>query len=250
MVYPYNLTPEQEAERLARQLGSFGQVEAPMLRRSGLSPDARVLDVGCGGGASSLNLSHLASEVLGMEPDPGLCEVATSRATDRVRFVCRDVLADLSDLGRFDYVYARLVFWCIPLEDYARALANLRAVTRPGGVIAIHDGLTDAHYPHCPGLARAGEGFHKLFGPDFNLRKLYQLKQEYRRLGLEEVDMLPCAVRKQDVNWEAFGQGKGHRVYDSGYLNDDDVREVKQWARREDSIYIHYTFILHGRVPA
>jgi SAM-dependent methyltransferase len=103
-------------------------------------PGERVLDIGCGGGETSLDLARAVSPggaVLGVDISRTLLEVAERRAESLdadVRFEAAD--AQISDFGgeRFDAAFSR--FGVMFFADPARAFANILKALKSGGRIA------------------------------------------------------------------------------------------------------------------
>lgn len=81
-------------------------------------PPAKIIDIGCGPGWSAIYLSSLGYEVVGLDNEPSLVELATKNAErmgSHARFVCGDAF-DLSQLNeRFDLAYS-----CGVLEHFDR----------------------------------------------------------------------------------------------------------------------------------
>jgi SAM-dependent methyltransferase len=106
----------------------------------GPRPGERVLDIGCGGGETSLDLAQAISPggaVLGVDISRSLLEVAERRAESLdadIRFEAAD--AQTSDFGgeRFDAAYSRfgVMFFAHPVA----AFANILKALKPGGRIA------------------------------------------------------------------------------------------------------------------
>jgi len=112
----------------------------PGALRDYLAGKRRVLDAGCGSGRVTALMRRLSSpdttEIVGIDlvaADIARRNLASAR---NVRFETRDLLADLSDLGRFDFIYSQEVLH--HTADPARAFANLCGLLAPGGEIAIY----------------------------------------------------------------------------------------------------------------
>jgi 2-polyprenyl-3-methyl-5-hydroxy-6-metoxy-1,4-benzoquinol methylase len=126
------------------QLAGEWLAAAPdLVERLRARPPARVADVGCGTGWSSLSLARAfpAVEVHGIDLDPASVEEARRNAmdaglTDRVTFACQDAAhPDLT--GSFDLVTAFET-----LHDMAHpvdALTAMRTMLAPGGSVVIAD---------------------------------------------------------------------------------------------------------------
>lgn len=70
---PFLNHPLLTAERTARELDF-------VLSQLGLSPGARILDVGCGAGRHSIELARRGYRVVGIDPAPAMIEAARARA--------------------------------------------------------------------------------------------------------------------------------------------------------------------------
>jgi len=125
---------------LDMQLQPLGQAAM-----AGLAPCAgeRVLDIGCGGGETSLDLARAVGpggSVLGVDLSRPLLGLATRRAAAlglSVRFEAAD--AQTTDFvalggGSFDAVFSR--FGVMFFSDPAAAFANIRKALKPGGRLA------------------------------------------------------------------------------------------------------------------
>jgi SAM-dependent methyltransferase len=119
---------------VAEGLGAHGEVG---MAAHPPSPGARVLDIGCGFGDTTLRLAGLVGsggEVVGIDVAPPFVELAAKEAAeagaDNVSYRVGDVqVADLG--GPFDYAFSRMgvMFFANPVQ----ALRNVREAMRPGG---------------------------------------------------------------------------------------------------------------------
>jgi ubiquinone/menaquinone biosynthesis C-methylase UbiE len=126
------------------------------LRRSGLEPGMRALEVGPGGGY----LSESAASMLG-EQGRLVCLDLQIEMLRKVRERLGSARAELvqasgSSLpfaaGSFDLVFLVTVLGEIP--DKRAALAEFARVLRPGGILAVTEGLPDPDYVRTPVLRR------------------------------------------------------------------------------------------------
>lgn len=105
------------------------------LARAGFAPGERVLDVGCGAGATSLRIAeHVRpnGSVTGVDISPQLLRAARARAASRdlaVEFVEAD--AGTTKLGGFDAAFSR--FGVMFFDDTVAAFTNIRNGLRSGG---------------------------------------------------------------------------------------------------------------------
>lgn len=107
--------------------------------RDFLKDKKRILDAGCGNGRVTALLAREApskAEVWGV--DFSSAEVAADNLASYPNVVIRekDLLADLADLGTFDFIYSQEVLH--HTADPRRAFGNLASILRPGGKIAIY----------------------------------------------------------------------------------------------------------------
>ena len=109
-----------------------------LLEASKLRPGARLLDAGCGLGASS----RLAAAAFGLTVDAVdasrnvLARLEARPTTERIRWVEADLLALPYPAAAFDGVLAECVLSTVPR---ATALDELARVMRPGGMLLLSD---------------------------------------------------------------------------------------------------------------
>jgi SAM-dependent methyltransferase len=112
-----------------------------LLAAAQIAPSHALLDVGCGGGASTLRAAQAADaggHVLGVDVSVSLVAVARCRAAaaraGNVRFHSADAAGYPFERGSFDRVLSE--FGLEYLADAAGGLANLAGALRPGGRLA------------------------------------------------------------------------------------------------------------------
>ncbi|MET9882972.1 class I SAM-dependent methyltransferase [Streptomyces sp. NPDC006430] len=103
---------------------------------------ARVLDLGCGTGASTAALLSAAeqAEIIGVDASRGMLERAAAKKWPAgVRFVqaSADRLTEAGVYGPFDAVFAAYLMRNVPDPDLT--LAAVRAAMAPGARIAVHE---------------------------------------------------------------------------------------------------------------
>ena len=118
--------------------GSFGRRAMDCLA---LGSGARVLDVGCGTGSTTIELARRVSpggSAIGADIAPSMLTVARARADSERVDGCKFVVADAQSadfgVGTFDAVFSQ--FGVMFFSDPAAAFANLRRALRAGGQIA------------------------------------------------------------------------------------------------------------------
>jgi SAM-dependent methyltransferase len=122
------------ADRYDRQLAPFADA---LLDAVGPVRTDRVLDVGCGCGATTLAAARAAGVVLGVDVSVPLLEVARARAASlgNVDFVVADAQTHRFDDGAFDVVISQ--FGSMFFDEPVAAFANLRRSLAPGGRLAL-----------------------------------------------------------------------------------------------------------------
>ncbi len=151
--YVYMKVLEGAAERYDRGIHrlSSGRIDTyyDAIAERACSPGARILDVGCGTGGLTLACAARGAEVVGIDINPGMLEVA------RGKTVPSDGSVEWVELGameiedrfpedRFDAVVSCLVFSELLPEEQAYVLATVYGRVRPGGTIVIGDEATPA----------------------------------------------------------------------------------------------------------
>jgi SAM-dependent methyltransferase len=131
---------EKWRSQLAGLEAMLRPIDEPLIRALDLSAPYRIADVGCGGGATTLEVWGCAPPggvVHGFDVSPALVEVARSRmpSTDGT------IAFEIADMGRAappDGPYHRLLsrFGIMFFDDPPAAFANLRRWLVPGGRFA------------------------------------------------------------------------------------------------------------------
>lgn len=108
------------------------------IERAGIQAGEAVLDIGCGCGATSLQLAERvgpAGSVTGLDISEPMLARARERAAesgfDQLRFANGDAQTHAFEAGGHDLVYSR--FGVMFFQDPTAAFANLRTALRPGG---------------------------------------------------------------------------------------------------------------------
>lgn len=129
--------------------GFFQRLNGELLARMELPPDAAILDIGCGTGASSVQMLKALphSRVWGLDNSPAMLETArnTIGESERLTFVEGDA-ANLLD--HFDFPFDAIIYsasiFLIP--DYQRSLSQSQKLLKPSGSVGLSfmDGVYDA----------------------------------------------------------------------------------------------------------
>jgi SAM-dependent methyltransferase len=193
---PYVLgTDPAERDRLLWQAEQFARAAIWLLDQVQIPRGGRVLDVGCGPvGILDLLAERVGprGEVIGLEREPALREVARTIAAEQgwanVRVVAGDATATGLPPASFDLAHERLVLVVSPEPE--RIVAEMVALVLPGGWVALQDVVTSTAFVHPPSAAyrRLGELFDATYrrrglDPDIGVR----LPSLLRQAGLVDV---------------------------------------------------------------
>jgi len=135
---------DAEAKMFARSagyerfMGRWSRLLAPQLVAfAGVKDGDRVLDVGAGTGSfgSAVEARMPSSRIDGIDPSAGFIAYAKKTAkSDRAHYEVGDAQAMKFADASFDNTAALLVMNFVP--DHNKAIAEMRRVTRPGGVVS------------------------------------------------------------------------------------------------------------------
>jgi len=258
----------QNAAAYELMMGRWSQRLAPLLIRfGGLADGEHVLDVGCGTGSMTFALPRLANvaSVTGVDLAPMYVEHARALITDK-RITVRE--ADARDLpfgdDAFDRAFSLLVLQFIPETD--RAVAEMRRVVRPGGIVAaaVWDSfggmpstrlIWDAAGVLDPSADAPRALFRPLSAPD-------EMAALWRRLGLLDVEQTSLMIRMQfssfEDYWLPFATGEGPAGQYLVSLPEDARQSLMEHVRRAylanrpDGIrsFATVAWACRGKVPA
>ena len=137
-----------------------------------LRPGLRVLDFGCGPGSVSVGLARavVPGELHGVDMEESQVEmardVATSNRQENAVFHLGDVLDLPFDDGFFDVAHCHNVLMHVP--DTQAALAEVKRVLKPGGIIGCREMICEScyTYPDFGVIRRAWDMFEDLLAGD------------------------------------------------------------------------------------
>ena len=119
-------------------MGRWSRKLAPIfIDFAGISDGEKILDVGCGTGSLTFALARAAdlAEIAAVDYSPVFVEEVIRRNTDpRIKVRQADACALPFEGGTFDRALALLVLQFVP--EAGKAVAEMRRVVRPGGVVA------------------------------------------------------------------------------------------------------------------
>ena len=226
-----------------------------------------LLDVGCGPASITADLAeHVApGRVIALDAAAGALEAARATLSERglseqVELARGDVMALPFEDGSFDIVHAHQVLQ--HLTDPVDALAEMRRLTRPGGIVAVRDAVYSAMtwFPEPAGMeqwrsvymdtARANGG-----EPDAGSRLLSWA----RAAGFTDVTASAstwCYATPADRAWQSETWAQrcltsfGPQAVELGLADSADLETMaeawRQWGGSEDAWFV----VVHGEVIA
>jgi len=177
------------------------------------------LDVGCGTGALTQTILQLAKpdRIKGIDRSEGFVDFAMERVQDdRVRVEVGDAEVLTDDSETFDAVVSGLVLNFIPHPE--RALAEMKRVTRSGGVVAVYvwdytEGMQFIRHFFDAAIALDPRAAEHDEGPRFPICRPDALRQLFESTGLRDVKVcqieVPTVFRDFDDYWSPFLAGVG-----------------------------------------
>lgn len=202
-------------------MGRWSRRLAPLfINFAGLADGEKVLDVGCGTGSLTFALAEAAdlAEIAAIDYSPVFVEAAARRNTDpRISIRQADACALPYDDGTFDRALALLVLHFVPAA--AQAVAEMRRVVRPGGVVAA--AVWD-HLGGMPGMRMMVDTVAALSEGGRRLRERYcfqpmmqpgEMKQTFVEQGFVDVVETQLMIRMDyqsfDDFWAPIAAGEG-----------------------------------------
>lgn len=202
----------REAVRRAGLAAAVTSIEIPALRAAGLCDGQVVLDLCAGEGIFACVIAQRfpTAQVLAMQPDPGLrarAEALAVRHGVADRCVFRDGAAIALPFGDAAVDFACARFGLQREVDPVAVLAELRRVTRPGGVVCALDRddrrvILHPPVPGWDGLVEAADAALSEAGGDPGIGR--RLRGLMRAAGLEQVLVEVLPASPEALGPEAF----------------------------------------------
>jgi ubiquinone/menaquinone biosynthesis C-methylase UbiE len=230
-----------------------------------LRPGLAVLDVGCGPGTITADLAARVSpgEVVGVDRSAAVVALAAEQHGDqpKLRFETGDVYALGAPDGTYDVVHAHQVLQ--HLSEPVAALAEMRRVCRPDGLVAVRDADYGAFTwaPGDPVLDRWLQAYRDVARsngaePDAGRHlKGWALAAGFSRV--EASASVWCFTEPDDRAWwgglwaeRVVESELARQLVDGGFASADDLRAFatafRRWAGAPDGWFA----VLHGEVLA
>lgn len=210
-----------DADGYEQLMGRWSKRLAPLfIDFAGRAKGEKILDVGCGTGSLTFALAKAGDldEITGIDFSPVFVEAAVRRNSDpRVRFRQADACALPFGNGTFDRALALLVLHFVP--EAGKAVAEMRRVVRPGGVVAA---VVWDHLGGMPGMRMMIDTVATLYESGRQLRGRYcfqpmmqpgEMKRAFVEQGLAEVTETELMIRMDyqdfDDYWAPIAAGEG-----------------------------------------
>ena len=202
-------------------MGRWSQKLAPLfIDFVGVADGEKILDVGCGTGSLTFALARTAEldEIAAIDYSPVFVEEAIRRNTDpRIKVRQADACALPFESRMFDRALALLVLHFVP--EAGKAVAEMRRVVRPGGVVAA--AVWD-HLGGMPGMRMMIDTVAALSEGGRQLRARYcfqpmmqpgELKRTFVDQGLLDITEMQLMIRMDyqcfDDYWAPIAAGEG-----------------------------------------
>jgi len=205
-------------------------------------PDGRWLDVGCGTGALTETILGTArpSSVRGVDSSDGFVGFARDRISDpRATFEVADALHLPGDDSSHDYTVSGLVLNFVP--NQARALGEMKRVTREGGLIAAYvwdyaQGMELMRYFWDAAVQLDADAASLDEGLRFPICRPEALQSLWEQSTLEVVSVVPIDIdtvfRDFDDYWSPFLGGQGSAPSYAMSLDDSARDELRLLLQR------------------
>jgi ubiquinone/menaquinone biosynthesis C-methylase UbiE len=211
----------RDADGYEQLMGRWSQKLAPpFIEFTGLANGEKVLDVGCGTGSLTFALAKAAnlSAINAIDYSPMFVEMANRRNSDpRITIRQADACALPFEDGVFDRAMALLVLHFVP--EAGKAVAEMRRVVRPGGVVAA---VVWDHLGGMSGMRMMVDTVAVLSEGGRQLRNRYccqpmlqpgEMKRTFIEQGLADVTetelMIRMDYRNFDDYWAPIAAGEG-----------------------------------------
>jgi SAM-dependent methyltransferase len=213
----------------------------------------RWADIGCGNGCSTEQLLHIARPASVAALDPSAEQLSSARALlsgQPVTLEQGSAMALPFEDASFDAALMALVMFFVP--EPAQGLAEMRRVTRPGGLVAAYvwDLPADGLPWNAVWLAQEVIGVPVVQPPSAAISDLEALAALWREGGLVDVEARRIHVERRfadfDAYWQAFWPGAPMR----GTIPPERVADLREATRAQLRVEAGRPFTVKGLASA
>lgn len=196
------------------------QLAQPFLSFADIAPGGRLLDVACGTGVLTKAVAETGAHVIGIDAsEEYLAGARRHRSHANITYEHGDIRRMRFDDGAFDAAVCTLVLDLLPPPEIEQVVAEMRRVTRPGGVVAA---AVHAFFAGMPAFdlvlntaAVLDAGLAALRSTRAGRPHLWANAHAalWRKIGLGDVTEIPmvvdCAYPSFSDYWATFTRGPG-----------------------------------------
>jgi SAM-dependent methyltransferase len=216
------------------------RLAGPFLSLADVTAGGRVLDVACGTGVLTKALADAGANVIGIDASKGYLEGARRhRSHPSIAYEQGDIRHMRFDDATFDAAVSTLALDVLP--EIERVVAEMRRVTRPGGVVASGVHQFFGGMPAFDLVSHTGAvldaGFSRLRSARAGRQMFWPNGQAelWRKMGLTKVTEVPVVVDCEYSSfanyWATFTGGQGSISGQLMALSDDVRGEIEQHVR-------------------
>lgn len=224
--------------------GMIAPVGAAAIEYAAFQPGERVIDIGCGGGATTFDIARKIGDghVTGLDLSQTLVDTANRRLAEsglsNIDFICDD--ASTSSVNNYDVLFSR--FGVMFFEDPYAAFQNMRRFLKESGRISFVCWGPPTEQPWVGQLMAIAGKYVELPAPVPNAPGPFAFgNQDYLRDILESASFRNLEITlwrgKQQIGGaEATPESAARFVMDALFLGDalaDQADEIKQQAYQE-----------------
>jgi trans-aconitate 2-methyltransferase len=185
MTHEFDAADYEEASAHQKEWG------AKLVAELALKRSERVLDLGCGDGATTASLAELVprGEVIGIDASQGMIDAAKRRETANLHFLLMDI-DDMRFADEFDVVFSNATLHWV--KNHEKLLANVARALRQGGRLRFNFAAAGncSTFIRVVRAAMAREGFaehFKGFDWPWYMPSVIEYRRLATRIGLREV---------------------------------------------------------------
>ena len=133
---------ENDQEALRIELKSDRESIRRQALWAGIKSGMRVADIGCGSGKSTFVLNNLVQprgQTVGIDfSEKRISYCSENYSDNNIKFVCRNILEPLNDLGQFDFIWVRFILEYFKSSGF-EIIRKLSESLKPGGILCLID---------------------------------------------------------------------------------------------------------------